>query len=168
MTWTINSTGETGFTIQRALNSSFTQSPTTFGVGAGVSAYTNTSVVKKTKYYYRVRAYNGSGNSAWSNTASATTPGIIPAAPTNLRVTGSNHTSISLAWKDNATNELGFYIQRRREAGVWAIVATLPANRTTYTNTGLTPDTSYLYRIAAYNADGTTAYTNAVTGETED
>ena len=166
LTWTINSTNEQGFTIQRALNSSFTQSLTTFGVGAGVSTFTNTSVVKKTKYYYRVRAYNASGNSAWSNTASATTPGIIPAAPTNLRVTGRTRTSISLAWTDNATNELGFYIQRRNGTGVWVIIVTLPANRTTYTNTGLTPNRSYLYRIAAYNADGTTAYTNAVTGTT--
>ena len=166
LTWTINSTNEQGFTIQRALNSSFTQSLTTFGVGAGVSTYTNTSVAKLTKYYYRVRAYNASGNSAWSNTANATTPGIIPAAPTNLRVTGRTRTSISLAWTDNATNELGFYIQRRNGAGVWVIIVTLPANRTTYTNTGLTPNKSYLYRIAAYNADGTTAYTNAVTGTT--
>jgi FtsP/CotA-like multicopper oxidase with cupredoxin domain len=166
LTWTINSTNEQGFTIQRALNSSFTQSATTFGVGAGVSTFTNTSVVKLTKYYYRVRAYNASGNSAWSNTANATTPGIIPAAPTNLRVTGRTRTSISLAWTDNATNESGFYIQRRNGAGVWAIIVTLPANTTTYTNTGLTPNKSYLYRIAAYNADGTTGYTNAVTGTT--
>jgi titin len=42
-------------------------------VGANVTTYSNTRLSRATTYYYRVRAYNAGGNSAYSNVASATT-----------------------------------------------------------------------------------------------
>ena len=42
-------------------------------VGANVKTYANTGLSSYTSYYYRVRAYNAAGNSAYSNTASART-----------------------------------------------------------------------------------------------
>ena len=72
LAWTDNATNETGFKIERSTDgSNFTQITT---VGANVTSYQNTGLSRSTKYYYRVRAYNGSGDSAYSNTASATTP----------------------------------------------------------------------------------------------
>jgi hypothetical protein len=69
LSWTDNSTGETGFKIERSTNGSkFSQIAT---VGAGVSTFSNTSGLRRGKlYYYRVRAYNGAGNSPYSNTIS--------------------------------------------------------------------------------------------------
>jgi hypothetical protein len=43
-------------------------------VGANVTSYANTGLSSNTTYRYRVRAYNASGNSSYSNIASATTP----------------------------------------------------------------------------------------------
>jgi len=43
--------------------------------GADVTAYTDTSLALGTTYYYRVRAYNASGDSAYSNVVAATTHG---------------------------------------------------------------------------------------------
>ena len=75
LTWVDNSSNELGFRIQRATNSGFSKGLTTFTVGANVTAYTDSAVQSKTKYYYRVLAYNGVGNSAkYSNTANAKTP----------------------------------------------------------------------------------------------
>ncbi|WP_417908499.1 M6 family metalloprotease domain-containing protein [Candidatus Electronema sp. PJ] len=69
LAWADNSSNETGFKIERSLNqSSWTQIATT---GANIRTYANSSLTIGTTYYYRVRAYNGSGNSAYSNTASA-------------------------------------------------------------------------------------------------
>ena len=42
-------------------------------VGANVTTYSNTGLNASTTYYYRVRAYNSSGNSTYSNEANATT-----------------------------------------------------------------------------------------------
>jgi hypothetical protein len=72
LSWTDNSTNETGFKIERKTGAggSYSQIAT---VGANVTTYANTGLTAGTTYYYRVRAYNASGDSAYSNEASATT-----------------------------------------------------------------------------------------------
>jgi len=74
LAWTDNSNNETGFRIDRATDSGFTQNLTTFTVGVNVTSYSDSTLTAGITHYYRVYAYNGSGTSAYSNTASATTP----------------------------------------------------------------------------------------------
>jgi len=73
LAWSDNSGNETGFRIERARNGgAWSQIATT---GPNVIAYSDTTGLQPNKLYsYRVLAFNGAGNSAWSNTASATTP----------------------------------------------------------------------------------------------
>jgi hypothetical protein len=59
LTWADNSNNETGFTIQRATNSLFTQGLTTTNVGANVTTFTQTSLSPNTQYWFRIRANNG-------------------------------------------------------------------------------------------------------------
>jgi hypothetical protein len=67
LVWRDNSSNEDGFKIERSTNgTTFTQIAT---VGTGVKSYSNTGLAANTWYYYRVRAYNAAGNSAYSNTA---------------------------------------------------------------------------------------------------
>jgi len=72
LSWTDNSNNETGFKVERSKNNShsFSQIAT---VGANVATYSDTGLSRASTYYYRVRAYNAGGNSAYSNIASATT-----------------------------------------------------------------------------------------------
>jgi hypothetical protein len=70
LTWSDNSSGETGFRIYRSGNGvRFSKIAT---VGAGVTSYSNTGLRRGKTYYYRVRAYAGTANSGYSNIASAT------------------------------------------------------------------------------------------------
>lgn len=70
LTWSDNSSAETGFRIYRSGNGvRFSKVAT---VGAGVTSYTNTRLRRGKTYYYRVRAYSGTTSTAYSNTASAT------------------------------------------------------------------------------------------------
>ena len=88
-----------------------------------------------------MRAYNAAGDSDYSNTASAVTPGApaLPAAPTNLAATAVSKSQINLTWTDNATNETGFKIERCKGATCtnFTQIATVGANVTSYSNTGL-------------------------------
>jgi len=72
LTWTDNSDNEDGFRIERKKGSGGIWSQITT-VGAGVTAYSNTGLSRRTTYYYRVRAYNSGGNSNYSNQATAKT-----------------------------------------------------------------------------------------------
>jgi len=71
--WADNSNDETGFKIERSTNANSGFSPIAT-VSAGVTSYQDTGLTPNKTYYYRVRAYNGNGDSAYSNTASAKTP----------------------------------------------------------------------------------------------
>ena len=76
LTWTDQALDEEGFQIERALNGSgFTLLAT---VGTNVTSYTDTGLTASQPYAYRVRAYNGTGTSAYSNIASAIPSPDIP------------------------------------------------------------------------------------------
>lgn len=70
LAWTDNSADETSFVIERSTSAGdgFTTLAT---VDANVTGYLDATVVKKTTYFYRVRALRGSSPSAYSNVASA-------------------------------------------------------------------------------------------------
>ncbi len=73
LAWSDNSTDEDGFKIERQTGGAgFAEIAT---AGADVTAYSDTGLAASTGYDYRVRAFNVHGNSAFSNTASATTQG---------------------------------------------------------------------------------------------
>jgi predicted secreted protein len=171
LAWADNATDETGFKIERCTGagcSNFTQIAT---VGANVTSYSNTGLAASTSYSYRVRAYNGGGDSAYSNTASATTQASTspPAAPSNLTALAVSSSQINLTWVDNASNETGFKIERCTgiKCTNFAQIATTEANVTSFSNTGLLPKTTYRYRVQAYNASGDSAYSNIVKATTK-
>jgi hypothetical protein len=136
-------------------------------LSANVGSYSDTTVLDSTTYFYRVRATNAVGDSAYSNEASATTQISTPAAPTGLTASSISTSQINLAWTDNASNETGFKIERKTGAGgTYAQIATVAASVTTYSNTGLTVGTSYFYRVRATNAGGDSAYSNEASATT--
>lgn len=85
--WSDNSQNETGFRIERSVDGTvFTEIAVT---GADVESYVDHDVELLTSYWYRVKAYNFAGNSAYSNTASGSAPSVEPAntAPTISNIT---------------------------------------------------------------------------------
>jgi hypothetical protein len=69
--WVDASEGEYGFTIERQVDGGQWQQVTT--TGANASSHTDTGLQAATLYTYRVNAFNSAGESAYSNSASATT-----------------------------------------------------------------------------------------------
>jgi len=74
--------------------------------------------------------------------------------PTNVMAIGTSSSSISITWTDNSTAETGYRI-RRWDGTAWAIIYELPANATTYVDTGLvSAGFYYTYQVCAYNSGG--------------
>ena len=82
--------------------------------------------------------------------------------PTDLAATATSDTAISLTWQDNAGNESGYRIERKLgESGTYAEIAVTGADVTSYSDSGLTPNSYYYYRVRSYNGvDGPSAYSN--------
>jgi endoglucanase len=158
LNWTDPANNETGFTIERKVGAGGTWA-TLQTVGANINSYPNTGLAAGQTYFYRVRANYASGNSAWSNEASATT--AAPQAPSGLSATSVSLSQINLSWTETANNETGFKIERKTGAGgTYSQITTVGPNVTTYPNTGLAGNTTYYYRVRAYNGCGDSLYSN--------
>jgi hypothetical protein len=101
--------------------------------------------------------------SATTNEVFVETP---PVAPTGL--TGqafSNPNRIELAWQDNALNETGYRVERRVGTGAWVNLTPTPlaADTVTFTDTAVTVNTAYQYRVVAFNLVGDSPYSNTLT-----
>lgn len=91
----------------------------------------------------------------------------LPEAPTNLNVQSLSSSQMNLMWKDSSNNEEGFKIERRiGTTGSWLEIAAVGVNVTEYTDTKLSPNTAYYYRIRAYNSSGSSNYSNESYGTT--
>lgn len=70
----------------------------------------------------------------------------------------------TLDWTDMASNEDGFYIQRKpglcTAAGTWAFLAGVGPNVVTYADLTVAEGQAYAYRVDAYNSAGESAWSN--------
>ncbi|HLP59094.1 MAG TPA: trypsin-like peptidase domain-containing protein [Candidatus Deferrimicrobium sp.] len=89
-----------------------------------------------------------------------------PADPGNLVATAASCSQINLSWSDNSTDETQFNIERGTDGVNFSQIATVGANVTNYSNTGLTASTTYYYRVRAYNNGGYSGYTNTANAAT--
>jgi hypothetical protein len=169
LSWTDNSNNENGFKIERSTDG------TTFvqiaELASNATSHAVTGLSPSTTYFFRVASFNDAGNSQFSNTANATTspaPPQVPAAPSGLAATTISRTQINLSWTDNSGNESGFKIERCKGTNCtnYAEIAQVGANVTSFANTGLTKNTSYRYRVRAFNAAGNSTYSNAASAKT--
>ncbi|NNE06783.1 MAG: M6 family metalloprotease domain-containing protein [Xanthomonadales bacterium] len=156
LSWADNSPNEQGFRLERSLDgvSGWTE---VASLPANTESHSDTGLNDNTTYYYRVKAWNGVGDSAYSNVASATTdefvPITVPNAPSGLTATSNGANSILLAWTDNADNETGFWIQRSLDGVSFSTIASIgPENTVSYDDTSVSPATTYYYQVRAVNS----------------
>jgi hypothetical protein len=84
-----------------------------------------------------------------------------PSAPSGMTATAVSPSQIDLIWQDNSNSETGFKIERKiGGGGNYIQIDTVEANVTTYSDTGLSPNTAYYYRVGALNGAGYSSYSN--------
>ena len=161
LTFTDNATNETGFAIERSTDggATFTRIATAPARNnTGSVTYLDTTVTFGTTYTYRVATIAAAGLSPYTNNATVTVP-VQPAVPATFSAANGpngngNNRTVILTWSADTANVSGFTIQRATNAaftsGLSSATVANPAT-TTLTQTGLSRNTSYYYRIRANN-----------------
>ena len=143
LTWNAVS-GATSYKVYRATSQNGTYS--LLGTVTATS-YTNTGAKAGTTYYYKVKAVNSAGESAYSNVVSGR------ATVTTLTM---GHSSTSgkpqLTWKA-VSGAASYKVYRATtKNGAYSVINTTKA--LTYTNVGAALGTTYYYKVEALNASG--------------
>ena len=166
--WADESDNETRFDVERRSGPGGIWTTIT-AVGPDISTFGDSGLTANTSYTYRVRACNQAGCSAYSNEAVAVTEEVPPEAPTSLTAVASGSTTVELVWTDASQNEAQFQLQRREgTAGTWLQIGTPGPNTTSLGDGGLTPNTTYRYRIRACNDVGCSSFSAEALATTDE
>ena len=154
VTWTDNATDETGFRVERSATAAgpWTLAGTT---GANVTSLLHRQYPGDDQAVcYRVFAVNALG----SSDGSAVDCTAAPTPPTNLAASSGSDGGVDLTWTDNSSVEDGYQVLRAGSSGQGpSVVATLPANTTSYRDAGLV-DSSYGYNVRATKDGGASGH----------
>jgi fibronectin type 3 domain-containing protein len=149
----VASLGATSYTLERSTGAS-----AFVGVGGKITTTTfaDSSLQGATKYTYRVKAVNDAGTSDPSAEVSETTPTDL----VSLQATATSSTTVNLSWNAVA-GATGYTLERKAPSGTYSTVST-PTN-TSFSDTSLTPNTTFTYRVTAQPIGQSAAGEKAVT-----
>lgn len=143
---TNNETASGGYVLTRATNSAFSAGVVNITLAGNTTSYRNTGLASNTRYYYRVRAKNGSVYSAYSNAVSTITPTSIVYVNFNTNVPNAGS-----PWNNLAASPMSPFTKsglRNQASTVTPIGITLVqtfngefnAGKNTGSNSGIVPD----------------------------
>ncbi len=163
LVWEDRSGNETGFEITRLVERRLAADVPRRR--RNVPRSSDTGLAEDTTFTYVVRAFNGIGFSEPSNEAAATTLDSPPSAPTNLVATAVGSDRIDLDW-DPADDPDGYEIQRSLDGIAWTSLGRRAGPATEATVLGLDPETTYFFRVRAFNSGGDGPFSNVASART--
>ena len=148
VSWTPQGCSATGFNVST--------SPATYGQQtSGTSVTYNLSGT----YAYCVNAYVTTNGRTYTSANACTASITVPGQPGTPTVTPASQTTMSLSWSA-ASYASGYYIFRNG-------VNVGSTTGTSYTDSGLSAQTTYSYAIQAYNGSSTGAMSGSASGTTD-
>jgi probable HAF family extracellular repeat protein len=107
---------------------------------------------------------NGQSPNYWVDVVFSTAGPVVPPTPTGLGATGTTSSSISLSW--NASAGAASYLLLRKGPGNSSYVQIATPAGTSYTDSGLSPATTYSYEVEATSGAGTSLASAALFANT--
>lgn len=149
--WQDNSNNETGFELQRGTANG---GPYAFYklLDEDAIAFEDTGLTPNTTYYYRLRATNNTQRSDYTTQLAITisTDSEPPTPPQNLAVSKNTVNSVTLSWSPSTDNG---GVQQYYVYNGSTPIAT-GSNNTSYTVTGLTPNSNFAFTVRAVDFNG--------------
>ena len=136
-------------------------------VGSNVVSYIATGLLAGTTYQFRVRSFNGAGESEPSNAVTIRVPGPKETPPAPALAGTASRGLASLSWS-NVLGETGYHLGRasydagRRSCGNLEVVGTMPINLTRTTDSRPAGG-RFCFAVRAFNGNGASPWSNVVT-----
>jgi hypothetical protein len=112
-------------------------------------------------YYLMVRHWNPNVGGCGTSYDIEILEQSEPDPPSVLEAISISQNQIDLSWSDNSYDEDGFEIERSPDGSSnWTLIATLGADISRYSDTGLSAGTTNFYRARSYNIVGYSVYSN--------
>ncbi|PLX31638.1 MAG: hypothetical protein C0600_05030, partial [Ignavibacteria bacterium] len=168
LSWLRGSENEDGYEIERKTVSDDWGIVHTSGPGDG--NILDEHLEASTTYWYRLRAVNDVGASAWTEDTASTYPMPVPNQPFGLMATASSPFSIHVSWlMPDPSFEDSFELEWSLTGEEADFTSLLPSPRVgdrSYEHTGLNPATEYFYRIRAVNISGVSSWSKIASATT--
>jgi hypothetical protein len=155
LSWQNNATNASGVKVERSGDGThYTQIAQ---VAGSATAFYDSGLTPSTRYYYRVRATNSAGDSAYSNVATATTHIAAPV----VSVVNVGSSQVDLAWTGSANDH--YDVERSDDGGSsFYVIASVPASINAYSDPGLWQQ-NFVYRVRAYSTNPNDSSVSAIT-----
>ncbi len=150
---------ETSYTLYYCTNGNTNNRMICDGLGNDMTNYSDTGLTPDTIYYYSIKAFNIIGESGFSTVTAVTTPVLPPATPTITSIISASSNQIDLTWS-NVSNETSYTLFRNANNTTNSATNIFgsAADVTVFSDTNLSSDTWYYYRVKAYNDGGSSNY----------
>ncbi len=160
LTWDINDPDATGYLLQRSEVEARADWVTIADLPEGTTSFDDETLECETvEYDYRIQAYNRETASAWVKTLNSGKAFCVVNVPGGLYAEVLGAEEILLSWVNNADNQTGFYIYRDEQ-----LIATLNFDDRFYNDSTIVCETTYRYRIKAFNANVESEYSDTAVG----
>ncbi|MGG0176397.1 Ig-like domain-containing protein [Gottfriedia acidiceleris] len=146
--------GASGYEVYRATTSTGTYSK----VGTTtLTSFNNTGLTTNKAYYYKIKAYRMVGSTkVYGNYSSVFSAKPILGTPTSVKAASSSYNSVKTSWAA-VSGASGYEVYRATSStGTYSKVVTTTS--TSYSNTGLSTNKTYYYKIKSYRTVGSTKY----------
>lgn len=155
LTWKASTTSDIdGYKVYRSVTKGKSYAKLT-QIGKSILEYTDQTTEAGKTYYYIVRAYSGSAESASSNEASALVPADAgPITPVNFKVLSFTDTRIRVAWDKNPETTVTGYNLTISEGNNQIENVTMKATDTENVFSNLKANTEYKISIVASDGAG--------------
>jgi hypothetical protein len=162
--WTPSSTPPlaTGYYVYWNAANDFATASRTDQVVEPTHTETITGLDPATTYWFWVTAVNG-GSVESSPPAGPATALTLPVTPTGLAATGvdGSDTTMAVSWAPVTGTVSGYHVYRN--GGTTPVYS---GSSTSFTDSGLTGNTTYYYTVTAYNSSGDSPQSDPATGTT--
>ena len=129
-------------------------------VSASKTSYINKRLTSSKPYQYAVRAIRKeNGKYVYSKFVPVT--GATRPATVKSTIKPTSSSTMKVTWKKSSRAD-GYRIYRRPAGGKWVLVADVAKNLTSYSDTGVSASTKYVYTVRPYKKGGNVKYMSAI------